>query len=89
MLVPTNDYPEMVPFHAYIASFSGTEYDFLIVRATGNGLSAAFDDQWRTLATAYYATTKLARILYVPTHGVKTVYTVIGDLFAWLVHLDG
>jgi apolipoprotein N-acyltransferase len=84
MLVPANDWPEIVPFHTYMASFRGIEYGFSIVRATGDGLSAAFDYQGRTLATADYSATKQAMIAHVPTDGVKTVYSVIGDLFAWL-----
>lgn len=84
MLVPANDWRDIVPFHTYMALFRGIENGFSIVRATGNGLSAAFDYQGRTLATADYFTTKQAMISYVPTHGVKTVYAVVGDLFAWL-----
>ena len=84
MLVPSNDWPAIVPFHTYMASFRGIENGFSIVRATGNGLSAAFDYQGRTLATADYSTTKQAMIAHVPTQGVNTIYTVVGDLFAWL-----
>ena len=84
MLVPAADWPEIVPFHTYMAVFRGIEYGFSIVRATGHGLSAAFDYQGRTLATADYSTTKKAMVAHVPTHGVRTIYTVIGDLFAWL-----
>jgi apolipoprotein N-acyltransferase len=84
MLVPSNDWPDIVPFHTYMASFRGIENGFSIVRAAANGLSAAFDYQGRTLAAADYSTTKQAMISYVPTHGVKTIYTVVGDLFAWL-----
>ena len=84
MIVPANDWRDIVPFHTYMASFRGIEYGFSIVRATGHGLSAAFDYQGRTLATADYFRTKKAMVSHVPTHGVKTIYTVIGDLFAWL-----
>jgi apolipoprotein N-acyltransferase len=84
MLAPSNDWPDIVPFHTYMASFRGIENGFSIVRAASNGLSAAFDYQGRTLAAADYSTTKQAMISYVPTHGVKTIYAAIGDLFAWL-----
>lgn len=84
MLVPSNDYPAIVPFHTAMASFRGIENGFSVVRTTAHGLSAAFDYQGRTLATADYATTKQAMIAHVPTQGVKTIYTVVGDLFAWL-----
>jgi apolipoprotein N-acyltransferase len=84
MLVPANDWPDIVPFHTSMASFRGIEYGFSIVRAAGHGLSAAFDYQGRTLATADFSTTKQAMVAHVPTHGVRTVYTAIGDLVAWL-----
>jgi apolipoprotein N-acyltransferase len=83
MLVPANDWPDIVPFHTYMASLRGIENGFSIVRDAGHGLSAAFDYQGRTLATADYSTTKQAMISHVPTHGVKTIYAVVGDLFAW------
>jgi apolipoprotein N-acyltransferase len=84
MLVPADDYPGIVPFHTYMSMFRGIEDGFSVVRAAGNGLSATFDYQGRTLATADYFATKQAMISYVPTQGVRTIYTSIGDLFAWL-----
>ncbi len=84
MIVPSNDYPGVVPFHTYMASFRGIENGFSVVRATAHGLSAAYDYQGRTLAAADFATTQQAMIAYVPTDGVTTIYSMIGDLFAWL-----
>lgn len=84
MLVPSWDWSDIVLFHTYMASFRGIENGFSIVRATGDGLSAAFDYQGRTLATADAFTTKQAMVSHVPTHGVKTIYAMVGDLFAWL-----
>jgi apolipoprotein N-acyltransferase len=84
MLVPSNDWPDIVPFHTYMAMFRGIENGFSIVRATGNGLSAAFDYQGRTLAASDYSTTKQPMISFVPTRGVRTIYGMVGDLFAWL-----
>jgi len=84
MLVPSNDWPDIVPFHTYMALFRGIENGFSIVRAAGHGLSAAFDYQGRTLASADYSTTKQAMISHIPTHGGKTIYALVGDLFAWL-----
>ncbi len=84
MLVPSWDWREIDPFHTHMASFRGIEYGFSTVRATGDGFSAAFDYQGRILAAADSFTTEQAMVSHVPTQGVKTVYTVIGDLFAWL-----
>jgi apolipoprotein N-acyltransferase len=84
MLVPSNDWPDIVPFHTYMAMFRGIENGFSVVRGTGNGLSAAFDYQGRTLAASNYATTKQPMISFVPIRGVRTIYGMVGDLFAWL-----
>ena len=84
MLVPSNDWAEIVPFHTYMAMFRGIENGFSIVRGTGNGLSAAFDYQGRTLAASNYSMTKQPMISFVPTRGVRTIYAMTGDLFAWL-----
>jgi len=84
MLVPANDWPDIVPFHTYMASFRGIENGFSIVRAAGHGLSAAYDYQGRTLSSANYYTTQQAMISNVPVQGVRTIYARIGDLFAWL-----
>ena len=84
MLVPADDWPDIVPFHTYMASYRGIENGFSIVRAAGNGLSAVFDYQGRTLAAAEDSATTHAVISYVPTHGVRTFYAMVGDVFAWL-----
>ncbi len=84
MLVPADDWHDIVPVHTYMASYRGIENGFSTVRAAGNGLSAAFDYQGRTLAAAEDSATTHAVIAYVPTHGVTTIYAMVGDLFAWL-----
>ncbi len=35
-------------------------------------------------ASDYYTADQQVIVAYVPTHGVRTIYAVIGDLFAWL-----
>ena len=55
------------------------------VRACGYGLSIAVDYNGKILSSMNYFTTQNT-IMYadVPTRGIKTIYTFIGDLFAWL-----
>ncbi len=84
MLVPSWDWREIAPFHTHMASFRAVENGFSMVRATGDGFSAAFDYQGRILAAANSFTTDRAMVSHVPTQSVNTVYAVIGDLFAWL-----
>jgi len=84
MLVPSWDWREIAPFHTYMASFRAVEDGFSMVRATGDGFSAAFDYQGRILSAASSFTTDKAMVSHVPTQGIRTVYSIIGDLFAWL-----
>lgn len=84
MLVPSWDWREIAPFHTHMASFRAVEDGFSMVRATGDGFSAAFDYQGRILSAANSFTTDKAMVSHVPTLGVRTIYSIIGDLFAWL-----
>jgi len=84
MLVPSWDWREIAPFHTHMASFRAIENGFSMVRATGDGFSAAFDYQGRILSAASSFTTDRAMVSHVPTQSVNTIYSLIGDLFAWL-----
>ena len=88
LLAPSLDWEEIDPIHTRMASFRAVENGFSLVRATGKGLSAAFDYHGCTLASAdFFTTNGKSMVSYVPTQGVKTAYSVIGDLFAWLCML--
>ena len=66
-------------------AFRAIENGFSVVRVTGLGLSAVYDYQGRTLATMdYFKTKDKVFTAYVPEKGVRTVYSQIGDVFAWL-----
>ncbi len=85
MLVPGNDYKEITPYHTYAASFRAIEQGFNLVRSASRGLSASFNCKGQVLSSQNYFITKDA-IFYsdVPMKGQKTIYAVIGDLFAWI-----
>ena len=56
-----------------------------MVRVTGDGVSAANDYQGRILAMSNSFTSPGdVMVAQVPTQGTRTIYSVIGDLFAWL-----
>ncbi|MGH8427874.1 MAG: nitrilase-related carbon-nitrogen hydrolase [Gammaproteobacteria bacterium] len=85
VLDPSNDWRAIDPWHTRMASFRGIEQGFNLVRATSGGLSAAFDYQGRRLAAVdYYRTTDPTMISAVPTKGVRTIYSRLGNWFAWL-----
>ena len=65
-------------------AFRAIEHGFSVVRLTSLGLSAVYDYQGRALATMdYFKTDDKGFTAFVPQRGVKTPYSMIGDLFAW------
>jgi len=85
MLDPSNDWREIDPWHTQMVSFRAIEQGFNLVRQTSQGLSAAFDYQGRRLAAMdHYQTTDYAMVSHVPATGVRTIYSRLGDWFAWV-----
>lgn len=85
MLVPSNDWKAIDPWHTEMARFRAIEQGFNMVRHTSLGLSVATDYQGRVLNRMdHYTTTDHVMVSEVPTQGVTTIYSIVGDLFAWL-----
>lgn len=85
MLVPSNDWRAIDPWHSEMARFRAIEQGFNMVRHASNGLSIATDFQGRVLSRMdHYTTDDRVLISEVPTRGVDTVYSRIGDVFSWL-----
>jgi apolipoprotein N-acyltransferase len=85
LLAPSYDWKEIDPIHTHMASFRSVENGFSLMRATCEGMSAAYDPYGRTLATAdYFSSNAASLICFVPTASVDTVYEQTGDAFAWL-----
>jgi apolipoprotein N-acyltransferase len=85
MLVPSNDWKEIDPWHSQMARFRAVEQGFNLVRHTSNGLSLATDYHGRVLNSMdHFTTTDRVLISHVPIQGVATIYSRIGDAFAWV-----
>ncbi len=85
MLVPGNDWPEITPYHTYVSSFRAIEHGFNMARAASKGLSASFNYKGQLLSSMnFYKTNELILYSDIPTKGQKTVYSILGDYFAWL-----
>lgn len=83
VLDPSNDWRAIDPWHTQMVSFRAIEQGFNLIRQTSQGLSAAFDYQGRRLAAMdHYQTADYAMISQVPTRGVRTIYSRLGDWFA-------
>jgi len=85
VLDPSSDWRAIDPWHTQMASFRGIEECSNLIRQTSQGLSAAFDYQGRGLAAMdHYQTADYAMVSQVSTRGVRTIYSRLGDWFAWL-----
>ncbi|MCK4937309.1 MAG: hypothetical protein KAR85_01750, partial [Methanosarcinales archaeon] len=85
MLIPSDDWEAITPLHARMASFRSIENGFSMIRPTFEGLSIAVDYHGNILSQMNDFTTEdVVMIADVPKQGIKTIYSQIGDLFAWL-----
>lgn len=85
MVVPSHDWPGFDRVHAEKAVFRSVENGYSMVRQSADGLATTYDYQGRTLArTNAFTTDQQTMVAYVPTEGVRTPYSLVGDLFAWL-----
>jgi len=85
MLVPGNDWQEITPYHTYVASARAIEQGFNMVRATSRGLSASFNYKGQILSSMdYFNTDDLILYSDIPTRGQTTIYSVLGNWFAYL-----
>ncbi|MBN1650790.1 MAG: hypothetical protein JW857_05655 [Bacteroidales bacterium] len=88
MLVPGSDWQEISPYHTFVASVRGIENGFNLVRSSFKGLSASFNYKGELLSSNdYFKTDEIILYSDIPIKGQKTVYSVLGDYFAWLCML--
>ena len=85
VLSPAGDWRAIDPRHTQMASFRAIEDGFNLVRQTNMGLSAAYDYEGHPLAHMdQYQASDLTMVAQVPTRGVPTLYSRLGNWFAWL-----
>jgi len=86
MLVPASDWREIMPLHQQMAEFRAIENGTALFRITRWGGSGAIDPVGHRLAWMDdFGAQDNAMVAQVPIHaGVRTLYTRIGDAFAWL-----
>ena len=84
MMAPTNDIIPWEQQDAVVATFRAIENGYSVVRATGIGVSMISDYQGRMLSQQHYGDGGGVMLATVPTRGVVTIYSRIGDSFAYL-----
>ncbi len=82
LLTPSNDWRAIDPIHTHMASFRAIEQGFNLVRQTSNGLSAGIDYTGKVLSEMDdFTDTGKVLITFLPTKGLRTIYSRIGDVF--------
>lgn len=85
MLLPNHNWESITPYVARMPIFRAIENGFSMVRADYHGLSNAVDYHGNILAQLNdFTTEERMMIADIPTKGITTVYSIIGDSFAWL-----
>ncbi len=85
LLSPAHDWRAIDPMHGQMTAFRAIENGITVIRLADLGFSLVTDPYGRTLAVMdHYTADDRTMIAQVPTHGVRTIYSIIGDLFGWL-----
>ena len=84
VLAPADDWLAIENDHAAISVYRAVENGFALLRPTSKGISLAVDPLGRELAKSeYYTTDRLAVVAAVPIQAAPTLYSRIGDVFAY------
>ncbi len=84
MLVPGYDSERIRPFHTEPALIRGVEGGYSVIRQVNEGTSMAADARGTIVARQdYFMTPDRLMLADVPTRGIRTLYTYLGDWFAW------
>ena len=85
LLSPAHDWKALDPLHGQMSAFRAIENGITVIRQADKGLSLISDPYGRTLATTdHFTSDDHTMVAQVPVKGVRTVYSIIGDLFGWL-----
>ncbi|UCH96320.1 MAG: hypothetical protein JSV88_05555 [Candidatus Aminicenantes bacterium] len=88
LLAPSNDWATIKHMHAAMARIRAIENGLAILRPTSNGISIAVDPYGRIVSQVDYFQSRGGPLVAVlPVKPVSTLYSSLGDLFAWLALL--
>ncbi len=83
VVVPTNDWREVAPYHLENARLRGIENGYALVRAASNGISLIADAEGRVLARAdHFSEGTRVLVADVPIGAAGTLYSHLGDWLA-------
>lgn len=81
-LAPSNDWKAIDPIHTNMARFRAIEQGCNLIRQTSNGLSVGVDYTGKIISQMdHFTNNEKVLITQLPTKGITTIYSSIGDLF--------
>ncbi|MBN2047212.1 MAG: hypothetical protein JW750_05160, partial [Anaerolineaceae bacterium] len=85
LFAPSMEVEAIDPIHAHMAAFRAIENGVTLVREADNGLSIAVDPYGRVVSSMdHFNSNERVMVSQVPLLSAFTLYSYIGDLFAWL-----
>jgi apolipoprotein N-acyltransferase len=85
MLIPAQDWAEITPIHGRMPTLGAIENGYSMIRNGYHGVSIAVDYHGNMLSQMdNFTTDERVMIADLPTQGIQTIYSQIGDTFAWL-----
>ena len=83
-MLPSGDWREVAPYHADMARVRAIENGFSLVRPVSGATTIVCDYNGRVIGKRdFYDGGDRVLVSNVPTNGVPTLYSAIGDAFAW------
>jgi apolipoprotein N-acyltransferase len=85
LVLPVDDWAQITAYHTDLLALRAIENGVTVVRPAIQGIGRVYDAYGRVLGQAdYFADDRYLLLADVPTHGTPTLYTRIGDSFAYL-----
>lgn len=86
LIIASWDWEAILGYHSQSGSFRAIENGVSMVKTTNCGSTIAVDYNGKTLSMSDTFTTDSGKVLIadVPTEGIITVYSIIGDVFDWV-----
>lgn len=85
MLIPANDWKEIDALHTHMSVMRAIENGFSLVHPAGQGLSVTADNRGRIISSLnFFSSGEQMMYADIPFKHSPTIYSQVGDLFAWL-----
>jgi len=84
LLLPSGDWKEVSPYHAQMAIVRAIENGTSLLRPVSGAVSIACDYHGNIIAQrSYFDDGERVVVAFLPVEGIRTLYSLVGDSFAW------